>query len=394
MNKKTIRDMDLSGKRVLMRVDFNVPLEKDGSVSNDIRIRRALPTIEAVLDQGASLVLMSHLGRPKGKVVPEMSLKPAAERLAKLAGKPVIMAPDCVGDNVKEMASNLTPGEILMLENLRFHAEEEANDADFSAKLASLADVYVNDAFGTAHRAHASTHGVTRHLPSCAGLLIEKELEAFAKILHTPEHPVVAILGGAKVSDKVPVIENLIDKVDSIIIGGAMVYTFMKAEGMAVGKSLVEEDRLDVARTIKKKAEQKNVKLLLPLDHLCGDDFKEDANTRLFSKEIDDDGWMGLDIGPETIELYSEELAGAKTILWNGPVGVFEMDPFKEGTVALAKVLAESSAATVIGGGDTAAAVEKFGFDKDMYHISTGGGASLELLEGAELPGIAALEDK
>ncbi len=386
--------MDLSGKRVLMRVDFNVPLEKDGSVSNDIRIRRALPTIEAILEKGASLILMSHLGRPKGKVVPEMSLKPAAERLAKLTGKPVVMAPDCVGNDVKEMASNLNTGEMLMLENLRYHAEEEANDADFSAELACLADVYVNDAFGTAHRAHASTEGVTHHLPSCAGLLIEKELEAFAKILHTPEHPVVAILGGAKVSDKVPVIENLIDKVDSIIIGGAMVYTFMKAEGMAVGKSLVEQDRLDVARTIKKKAADKNVKLLLPVDHLCGDDFKEDANTKLFSIEIDDDGWMGLDIGPESIELYCKELAGAKTILWNGPVGVFEMEPFKSGTVAIARALAESEAATVIGGGDTAAAVEKFGFDSDMYHISTGGGASLELLEGAELPGIAALEDQ
>ena len=390
MQKKSIRDIDVSNKRVLVRVDFNVPLE-NGTISDDTRIRAALPTLEYVLERQASLVLCSHLGRPKGKPNPEYSLKPTAERLSQLINRPVQMASDCIGPVVKDQAAALQSGQILLLENLRFHAEEEANDAAFSQELASLADVYVNDAFGSAHRAHASTAGVTASLPAVAGFLMERELNFLGKALTDPERPFVAILGGAKVSDKIGVIEQLLNTVDALLIGGGMANTFFKAQGKAIGESLVEEDKLDVARSL---IQHGGDKLILPDDVLIADQFAADAQKQTVSVDAVPAEWRILDIGPHTIERFKATLKNSQTVIWNGPMGVFEMEPFAVGTFALAQALAElPSATTIIGGGDSAAAVEQSGVADQMTHISTGGGASLEFLEGKELPGLAALEN-
>lgn len=390
MNKKTVRDLDLKGKRVLMRVDFNVPM-KDGVVSDDKRLRASLPTIEYVLQQGASLVLMSHLGRPKGGPHPEFSLKPAGEALSKLLGKPVRMAPDCVGPPVEALARSLAPGEVLMLENVRFHKEEEKNDPAFAKQLAALGDVYVNDAFGSAHRAHASTEGVARHLPAVSGFLMEQELEHLGKATQNPPHPYVAILGGAKVSDKIAVIDNLLTKCDRLVIGGGMANTFLAAKGYDMADSLVEKDSVATAKLILDKAGER---ILLPVDAVIGDKFEESAQCQTVKVDKVPAGWRVMDIGPETLERFKQAIAGAKLVVWNGPMGVFEFPRFAEGTFALARALAESGATTVIGGGDSASAVKKAGVAKQMTHVSTGGGASLEFLEGKELPGVAALSDR
>ncbi len=390
MNKKTVRDLDLKGKRVLMRVDFNVPM-KDGAVSDDKRIRASLPTLEYVLQQGASLVLMSHLGRPKGGPAPEFSLKPAAEALSKLISLPVRMAPDCVGPEVEALARALVPGEVLMLENVRFHKQEEKNDPGFAAQLAALGEVYVNDAFGSAHRAHASTEGVARHLPAVSGLLMEQELEHLGKATQDPPHPYVAILGGAKISDKIAVIDNLLTKCDRLVIGGGMANTFLAAKGYDLADSLVEADAVATAKTILQKAGDR---ILLPVDAVIGDKFEESAQSQVVTIDKVPKGWRVMDIGPQTLQAFKQALAGAKLIVWNGPMGVFEFPKFAEGTFALARVLAESGAITVIGGGDSASAVKKAGVAKQMTHVSTGGGASLEFLEGKELPGVAALLER
>ena len=390
MNKKTVRDLDLKGKRVLMRVDFNVPM-KDGAVSDDKRIRASLPTIEYVLQQGASLVLMSHLGRPKGGPAPEFSLKPAAEALSKLISLPVHMAPDCVGPEVEALARALIPGEVLMLENVRFHTQEEKNDPGFAAQLAALGEVYVNDAFGSAHRAHASTEGVARHLPAVSGLLMEQELEHLGKATQDPPHPYVAILGGAKISDKIAVIDNLLTKCDRLVIGGGMANTFLAAKGYDLADSLVEADAVATAKTILQKAGDR---ILLPVDAVIGDKFEESAQSQVVTIDKVPKGWRVMDIGPQTLQAFKQALAGARLVVWNGPMGVFEFPKFAEGTFALARVLAESGAITVIGGGDSASAVKKAGVAKQMTHVSTGGGASLEFLEGKELPGVAALLDR
>ncbi|NTW48508.1 MAG: phosphoglycerate kinase [Chlorobiales bacterium] len=394
MKKKTISDVSLAGKRVLMRVDFNVPL-KDGHVEDDTRLVGSLPSIQKVLADKGKLILMSHLGRPKGKPTAEFSLKPVAARLSELLGKPVKMAPDCIGSEVETMVAALKDGEVLLLENLRFHKEEEANDPAFAKQLASLGDVFVNDAFGTAHRAHASTEGVTHYLPvSVAGFLIEKELQYLGEATANPKRPFVAILGGAKISGKIDVLENLLSKVDTVLVGGAMVFTFFKAQGLSVGNSLVEDDKLDLAKSILAKAKQKGVKLLLPTDVVVADKFDAAANTKIVSVADIDDGWMGLDIGPDTIDAYRSEVLSAKTVIWNGPMGVFEIEKFARGTMEVAKALAEATnngAITVIGGGDSASAIAKAGLEDKVTHVSTGGGASLEFLEGKELPGIAAL---
>ncbi len=389
MPKLSIRDLDLQGKRVFMRVDFNVPLAPGGQeITSDKRIRAALPTIQYALEKGAALVLASHLGRPKGKPNPEMSLKPVAQRLSELLGKPVAMAPDCIGEEVEKMLPK--PGEVLLLENLRFHAEEEKNDPEFSKKLARLGDVYVNDAFGTAHRAHASTVGIIEFLkPAAAGLLMEKELEYLEKCTANPERPCVGILGGAKVSDKIEVIENLLKFADRLMIGGAMAYTFLKAQGKPTGKSLVEEDKVELAKGLLGKAGDR---ILLPCDHVVAEVLEENAPCEVV-EEIPD-GRMGLDIGPKTREAYAEVIRGAKTIIWNGPMGVFEKKPFDAGTVAVAKAVAESGALSVVGGGDSEKAVKSAGVADKISHISTGGGASLEYLSGLVLPGVAALTDK
>ncbi len=389
MPKLSIRDLDLQGKRVFMRVDFNVPLAPGGQeITSDKRIRAALPTIQYALEKGAALVLASHLGRPKGKPNPEMSLKPVAQRLSELLGKPVAMAPDCIGEEVEKMLPK--PGEVLLLENLRFHAEEEKNDPEFSKKLARLGDVYVNDAFGTAHRAHASTVGIIEFLkPAAAGLLMEKELEYLEKCTANPERPCVGILGGAKVSDKIEVIENLLKFADRLMIGGAMAYTFLKAQGKPTGKSLVEEDKVELAKGLLEKAGDR---ILLPCDHVVAEVLEENAPCEVV-EEIPD-GRMGLDIGPRTREAYAEVIRGAKTIIWNGPMGVFEKKPFDAGTVAVAKAVAESGALSVVGGGDSEKAVKSAGVADKISHISTGGGASLEYLSGLVLPGVAALTDK
>ena len=404
MAKKTVRDIDVSGKRVLMRVDFNVPI-KDGKIGDDTRIVAALPTIKTVLDKGGKLILMSHCGRPDGQAKPEFSLKPAALKLADLLGQPVPLAPDCVGAEVRKLVDEMTNGEVIMLENVRFHPEEELlnkykkqDDAtkakidEFCKELASYGDVYDNDAFGTAHRAHGSTEGVTKYIDTCvAGFLLEKEVRYFGDALADPKRPFVAILGGAKVSDKIMVIDNLMEKVDSIIIGGAMAYTLLKARGEAVGTSLVEEDKLDVAREIFRKGEAKGVKVLLPVDHVCARAFSSEEPDGTFATIPAD--MMGLDIGPKSVELFSEAVKGAKTVVWNGPMGVFEKPAFATGTFAIAKAVAAADCVSIIGGGDSVSAVKKSGLADKMTHISTGGGASLEFLEGKVLPGVAALDD-
>jgi phosphoglycerate kinase len=391
VNKKTVRDVDLHGKRVLMRVDFNVPMA-DGVVTDDKRIKAALPTIQYVLEQGASLILMSHLGRPKGaEFDPEFSLKAAAEVLAKLLGRPVQMAPDCVGPEVEAMAKALKPGDVLMLENTRFHKEEEKNDLAFAKQLAALGDVYVNDAFGSAHRAHSSTEGVARFLPAVSGFLMEQELEYLGRATDNPAHPYVAILGGAKISDKILVVENMLAKCDTLIIGGGMANTFLAAKGYAMQDSLVEASSVETAKAIMAKA---GGKVLLPVDAVVADKFDAEANSQVVDVDKVPAGWRIMDIGPKSIEKFGAVLKAAKLVVWNGPMGVFEMPKFAEGTFAIAKLLADSGATTVIGGGDSASAVKKAGVAKKMTHVSTGGGASLEFLEGKELPGVAALNDK
>ena len=390
MNKKTVKDIDLNGKRVLMRVDFNVPMQDD-RVTDDKRIRASLPTIKYILDQGTSLILMSHLGRPKSAADSQFSLSPAAEVLSSLLGIPVKMAPDCVGAEVETMVKELKPGEVLMLENTRFHPEEEKNDLEFAKQMSVLGEVYVNDAFGSAHRAHASTEGVARFLPAVSGFLMEQELEYLGRAVANPEHPYVAILGGAKISDKIDVVETLLSKADKLIIGGGMANTFLAASGLNMQDSLVEESSIETAKSIMEKSGDK---LILPLDAVIADEFAAEANTQVVDVDKIPAGWRMMDVGPKTLELYQHALDGAKLIVWNGPVGVFEMPKFAEGTFALAKMLAESGATTIIGGGDSASAVKKAGLAKQMTHVSTGGGASLEFLEGKELPGVAALMDK
>lgn len=393
--KKNVEDLKVSGKRVIVRVDFNVPQDKKtGAITDDKRIKGALPTISYLVKNNAKVILVSHLGRPKNGPEAIFSMKPAADRLAELLGQPVILASDVIGDDAKAKAAALKDGEILMLENVRFHKEETKNDPAFAAQLASLADLYVNDAFGTAHRAHASTAGLANFLPSASGYLIAKELDVMGKALSEPARPFVAILGGAKVSDKIGVIDNLIEKADAIIIGGGMAYTFFAAQGDSIGTSLCEADKLDLAKGLLEKAAAKGVKLLLPVDNVVADAFSADANAKTVDSTQMPDGWMGLDIGPKTIALFSETIATAKTVVWNGPMGVFEFDRFAEGTRSVAKAVADSSAISIIGGGDSAAAVEKLGYADQVTHISTGGGASLEFLEGKVLPGIDSLLDK
>lgn len=389
-DKKTIRDTDVKGKRVLVRVDFNVPLD-DGKVADDTRIRAALPTIQYLVEQGAIVILMSHLGRPKGKVREELRLTPVAERLAELLGRPVTMAVDCVGEEVETAVDRLRPGDVLLLENLRFHPGEEANDPEFVSRLASLGEVYVNDAFGTAHRAHASTEGVAHRLPAVAGFLMEKELNFLSKALESPEKPFVAVLGGAKISDKIGVVDNLLGKVETLLIGGGMANTFLKAQGHQVGQSLVEEESLPLARELLDKAGHK---LVLPVDVVVADKFDAEAQSKIVGVEEVPAEWRILDIGPATVERFAQELSRAKTVVWNGTVGVAEFPRFAAGTQAIIEMLAESQATTIVGGGDTAAAVERAGLVEKMTHVSTGGGASLELLEGKVLPGVAALADR
>ncbi|MFM7424147.1 MAG: phosphoglycerate kinase [Elainella sp.] len=400
MAKKSVGNLsaeELSGKRVLVRVDFNVPLDEQGKITDDTRIRAALPTIQDLTSKGAKVILTSHFGRPKGKVVDSMRLTPVAERLSELLGQPVVKTNDCIGDEVASAVAGLQPGQVALLENVRFYAEEEANDPEFAKKLASVADLYVNDAFGTAHRAHASTEGVTHYLkPSVAGYLIEKELQYLQSAIEDPQRPLAAIIGGSKVSSKITVIETLLEKVDKLLIGGGMIFTFYKARGLSVGKSLVEDEFLELAKSLEAKAKEKGVQLLLPTDVVVADKFDKDAEAQTVSVESIPDGWMGLDIGPDAVKVFKEALADCKTVIWNGPMGVFEFDKFAKGTEAIAYSLAEitkTGATTIIGGGDSVAAVEKVGLADQMSHISTGGGASLELLEGKVLPGIAALND-
>ena len=394
MNKKTVKDIDLKGKKVFVRCDFNVPMDEERNITDNTRIVAALPTIKYLLEQNCKIILASHLGRPKGEVKPEYSLAPVAKELSRLLNKEIIMAKDVIGPDATEKAKNLKEGEILLLENVRFHREETDNDPEFSKKLASMAEVFVNDAFGTAHRAHSSTTGIASYLPAVSGFLIEKELKFLGDALNNPERPFVAILGGAKVSDKIGVIDSLLEKVDTLIIGGGMSYTFFKSQGYEVGNSLCELDKLDLARELMEKAKTKGVKLMLPVDTKVGKEFKVDTESKTVKyTEIPAD-WEGFDIGEETIKMFSDEIRKAKTVVWNGPLGLFEFPQFAIGTNAIAKVLSEIDATTIIGGGDSAAAVEKAGLADKMTHISTGGGASLEFLEGKKLPGIEALLDK
>ena len=393
MDKKTVRDLDVADKKVLVRVDFNVPLNDKGEITDDTRITASLPTIQYLLEQKAALILMAHLGRPKGQVKPELSLAPVAKHLGKLLGKKILFAPDCVGEAAQAAASKLKPGHILLLENLRFHKEEEKNDMEFAEKLASLADLYVNDGFGVSHRAHASVEGVTHFLPAAAGFLLEKEIQYVGQAVTNPLHPFVAIIGGAKVSDKIGVISNLLDKVDTLLIGGGMANTFLAAQGYKMGKSLVEEDKLDLAKELLAKAKKNKVNMLLPTDLVMAAAFAPDAEHVTEKVKNLNQAYMALDIGAETSKAYAEALADAKMIVWNGPMGVFEMDAFCKGTEAVAKAVAKSRATSIVGGGDSVAAIEKLGLAKRITHISTGGGASLEYLEGKVLPGVAALDD-
>ncbi|VDG98931.1 Phosphoglycerate kinase [Lysinibacillus sphaericus] len=391
--KMTMKDLDLKGKRVFCRVDFNVPME-DGKVSDDTRIRAAIPTIEYLSEQGAKVILASHLGRPKGEVKEDSRLTEAGKRLAELLGKPVLKLDESTGPAVEKQVSELADGEILLLENVRFHTGEEKNDPELAKQFAALADVFVNDAFGAAHRAHATTAGIAEYLPSVQGLLLEKELDVLGKALSDPERPFTAIIGGAKVKDKIGVIDYLLDKVDNLLIGGGLSYTFSRAQGHEIGDSLVEEDKIDLAKSFIEKAKEKGVNLYLPIDVKVADSFSETAETKAVEITGIEKGWMGLDIGPKTAELYDSVIRDSKLVIWNGPMGVFEMAPFAEGTKRVAQAMAETDAFTIIGGGDSAAAVEKFEVAEKMDHISTGGGASLEFMEGKELPGVAALKDR
>ena len=394
-NKKTILDVDVAGKKILLRCDFNVPQDKEtGAITSDKRIVAALPTIRYLLEKKAAVIACSHLGKPKGEWKSKLSLAPVAERLSELLGQEVIFAKDIVGEDAKAKAAALQGGQIMLLENLRFDPREEKNDPSFAEELASMAELYVSDAFGTVHRAHASTAGVAAYLPAVSGLLVAKELEVMGGALNNPKRPFVAVLGGAKVSDKIGVINNLLDKADTIIIGGGMAYTFAKAQGGSIGKSLCEEDKLDYAREMIAKAEKNGVKLLLPSDTMAADDFSNDAKRQVVSTMAIPDGWEGMDIGPDTIRTFCDAVKGAGTVVWNGPMGVFEFENFAAGTRAMAQALADSGAITIVGGGDSAAAVEQMGFADKITHISTGGGASLEFLEGLELPGVACLLDK
>ena len=395
MNKLSVKDYDLKGKRVFMRADFNVPLDENSNITDDTRIKAALPTINYILGQGAKLILASHLGRPKGEVKDSLRMDPVAKRLEELLdAKKVIKLNDCIGEEVKEAVSKQTDDEVILLENLRFHPQEKKNDEAFAKELASLADVFVNDAFGTSHRAHASVVGITKYLPALAGFLLEKEIDFLGKATSNPEKPYVSILGGAKVSDKIGVIENLLDKVDDILIGGGMAYTFLKAQGIEIGTSILEADKLDLAKSILTQAKEKGVNIILPLDHIIADKFDKDANVKTTQGLDIEAGWMGVDIGPKTVAAFKESLSKAKLIVWNGPVGVFEMEPFAKGTKEIAEYIATLDATTIIGGGDTASAINHLNLADKMTHISTGGGASLEFLEGKELPGIAALTEK
>ena len=390
-NKKTLEDIEVQGKRVFCRVDFNVPINDNGEITDDTRIQAALPTIRYLIKQGAKIILASHLGRPKGESDPAYSLCPVATHLSNLLGQQVIMTPDCVGENIQLLARQLNNGSVMLLENVRFHSGETANDPVFAAQLASLGEIYVNDAFGTAHRAHASTEGVAHHLPAVAGFLMEKELEFLGRAVENPEHPYVAILGGAKISDKIGIIENLLKRCDRLLVGGGMANTFFKAMGFEVGDSLVEDEAVETAEALLKRA---GGTLVLPVDVVIADAFDNDANSRIVAPNEVPPGWRILDVGPKTVSTFESALSGAKTVVWNGPLGVFEMDNFAEGTFAVARILADLDAVTIIGGGDSAAAVRQAGLADRMTHVSTGGGASLEFLEGKVLPGVAALEER
>lgn len=394
MSKKTVKDIDLRGKKVFVRCDFNVPMDESQNITDNRRIVAALPTIKYLIEQNCKIILSSHLGRPKGEFKPEFSLSPVAKELSKLLGQEVLMAKDVIGESAKTLAANLQEGQVMLLENVRFHREETDNDPEFAKELASMAEVFVNDAFGTAHRAHASTEGISHYLPSVSGFLIEKELKFLGDALNNPERPFVAILGGAKVSDKIGVIDSLLEKVDTLMIGGGMAYTFFKAQGYEVGNSLCEPDKCDLALSLMNKAKEKGVKFLLPVDTKIGKEFKPDTESKTVAWTEIPEGWEGFDIGEKTIEMFKDELKSAKTVVWNGPLGLFEFDQFAIGTNAIAHALAELDATTIIGGGDSAAAVEKAGLADKMTHISTGGGASLEFLEGKKLPGIECLQDK
>ncbi|MEE8179868.1 MAG: phosphoglycerate kinase [bacterium] len=397
MEKLTISDLEIEGKKVLIRCDFNVPLDDKGKITDDTRIQAALPTIRYALGRECAVILMSHLGRPKGKVDPKLNLKPVAERLGELLNLEVLMAPDCIGPEVEKMARELKGGEVLLLENLRFRSGEETNDEKFAQQLASLADVFIQDAFGTVHRAHASTSGVPKHLPSGAGFLLQKEIKYLKQALEEPERPFLAILGGAKISTKIGVINKLLSKVDSLILGGAMAYTFLRAENIGTGSSMVEEDKIDTAGEILKQASKKKVTVLLPLDHIIANQASEDAESKEISEVAIPEGWIGVDIGSFSIKRFSSAIKSAKTILWNGPMGIFEIDKFSQGTKTIAEAIAEATkkgSISIVGGGDSVAAVTKSGLQENISHISTGGGAALEFLEGKELPGIAALKDK